>query len=399
MRFSLDLQNVSDIILPMVAMKSEKIGKLLILQSHDKRGRLIKTVFCKYVPVALFDADNIDERKLAAIELVERGLCNQKTAGKICGFHRNTVFKLLRTKRLLGLEEVFKDNRGLKQPYKYVGKIRSHIKRLLRKYPDWIDQAVADQAAKDLNMPISRNAVARIRTEKQEKKIEEIVPSKAELMELAKVATAIDEERFDARQLRFCFEKDPELKQKSEEFEKEPAPRPQKATDKHLVKRLQEGERCNFCGGLMHHLFMQEIGFEELLAPFPLNRGSTYQSGEILATLFQSVNLGIPSIEALKLVNASELGVLIGIDRSPDKETLRSHLGRMAQHNLSGNLIDRFAERLLQRGQIDPEVFFIDGHFLPYYGLNVIAKGYYTVRRLAVQPQDPIPIKRPFIPI
>jgi hypothetical protein len=30
-------------------------------------------------------------------------------------------------------------------------------------------------------------------------------------------------------------------------------------------------------------------------------------------------------------------------------------------------------------------VFFIDGHFLPYYGLNVIAKGYYTVRRLAMR--------------
>ena len=30
-------------------------------------------------------------------------------------------------------------------------------------------------------------------------------------------------------------------------------------------------------------------------------------------------------------------------------------------------------------------MFFIDGHFLPYYGLEVIAKGYYTVRRLAMR--------------
>ncbi len=29
----------------------------------------------------------------------------------------------------------------------------------------------------------------------------------------------------------------------------------------------------------------------------------------------------------------------------------------------------------------NPEVFFIDGHFLPYYGLKVLAKGYHTVRR------------------
>jgi hypothetical protein len=45
----------------------------------------------------------------------------------------------------------------------------------------------------------------------------------------------------------------------------------------------------------------------------------------------------------------------------------------------------RFAQVLLKRNFIDPEVFFIVGYFLPYYGLNVIAKGYFTVRRLAMQ--------------
>jgi hypothetical protein len=140
-----------------------------------------------------------------------------------------------------------------------------------------------------------------------------------------------------------------------------------------------------FSGGLMHHLFLQEIGFKDLLAPFPLNLGSTYGSYETLITLFHSVNFGVPSIEALKLINAGELGVLMGRNRSPDKETVRNHLGKMARYGLADKLIDSFAERLLQHGQIDKEVFFIDGHFLPYYGLKIIAKGYHTVRRLAMR--------------
>lgn len=362
-------------------MKSEKIGDFLILH-HVKGGRPTKTIFFKYIPVAEFKVDDLKERRLAAIELVERGLCNRKTAGKICGFHRNTVYKLLRTKRLLGLEAVLKDDRGLKEPYKYITKVRSHIKKLLRKYPDWTDQAIAQQAAKDLDMEISRSAVARIRTEKQAKKA---LPSRKELMDLAKAAEAIEREGFDARQLELNFECDSELREKSEEFSQEPAPKPAGETDRFLIERLQKGERCNFAGGLMHHLFLQEIGFEEILAPFPSTAGATYQSSEILATLFHSINQGIPSIEALKLVNASELGVLIGQNRSPDKETIREHLTQMAQHYLSGELIDRFAQRLLQSGQIDPEVFFIDGHFLPYYGLKIIAKGWYTVRRLAMR--------------
>ncbi|PXF52359.1 MAG: hypothetical protein C4B58_16670, partial [Deltaproteobacteria bacterium] len=93
----------------------------------------------------------------------------------------------------------------------------------------------------------------------------------------------------------------------------------------------------------------------------------------------------IPSIEALKLVNATEFGLLIGRSRIPDKTTLRDHLGQMAQQYLSEELIDQFARHLLEQDRIDREVFFIDGHFLPYYGLNVIAKGYFTVRRLALK--------------
>ena len=99
------------------------------------------------------------------IELVEQGLCNQKNAGKLCGFHRNTVFKILRTKRFLGIEAVLIDDRGHKEPYKYINEVRSYIKKLLRKYPDRKDQDIANQATKELDMEISRSAVARIRTE------------------------------------------------------------------------------------------------------------------------------------------------------------------------------------------------------------------------------------------
>lgn len=369
----------------MIAIKTEKIGQFLIVHQRDKKRRLIKTVFYKYVSVVQFHIDNPNEMKVAAIELVERGLCNQKTAGKICDLHRNTVFKLLRTKRLLGLEAILEDRRGLKQPLKYVNEIRSHIKHLQRKYPDWTDQAIADQAARELGMDISRSAVARIRTEKEDNRWGKKKPTFKEIMDMSKVAEAIDQERFDSRQLQLNFEQDPELRQKSEEFSKHPAPRAERETERLLIERLQQGERNVFAGGFLHHLFFQEIGFEQILEPLGLNKGDTYQSSEILATLFHSVSQGILSIEALKLVNASELGVLIGRNRSPDKETLRDHLTEMSEQHRSCELIDRFARRLLEQGRIDPEVFFIDGHFLPYYGLNVIAKGYYTVRRLAMR--------------
>lgn len=369
----------------MIVTGSRKIGRLRIFKERNGQGRIIIFVYFDYIPVARFDQDDINERKIAVIELVEQGHCNQTIAGDICGFHRNTVFKILRTKRILGIEAVFEDNRGPKGPYKYIGKVRIHIKKLLRKYPDWKDQDIADRAARDLQMDIARSAVARIRTEKEDSKRLKNQPSRAELIAMAQVADAIDKRHFDDQQLELNFRWDPEVKQKSEACSKESPPKAERKSENQLIDRLQAGERCNFAGELMHHLFLGEIGFEQITSALPINTRDIYQGRDVLAVLFHSINLDIPSIEALKLVNASELGAVIGMNRAPEKEVIRDHLDKMAQHYLSGDFVDKFARILLQRNFIDREVFFIDGHFLPYYGLNIIAKGYYTVRRLAMR--------------
>ncbi|MBF0258438.1 MAG: hypothetical protein HQK62_06310 [Desulfamplus sp.] len=47
-------------------------------------------------------------------------------------------------------------------PFKYIGTVRSHIKKLLRKNPDCTDQTIADMASKELSIEVSRNAVASV---------------------------------------------------------------------------------------------------------------------------------------------------------------------------------------------------------------------------------------------
>jgi hypothetical protein len=376
-------QNVFGIIDHMtITTKSERIGKFLTICSQDSPGRTVKYVFLNTTPVVHFDIHNATERKIAVIELVERSLCNHKTAGRLCGFHRNTVTNIVQSKKLLGIEAVFSDDRGLKKPYKYVEAVCSHIKELLSGHPEWKDQDIADQASKDLGIEISRSAVARIRTGDQESSM---LPSKSKLLDLAKEAEAAEKEHRAKRQLWLNFDTEPELKQKSQECSKELPPRAENDTQRSLIAQLQQGEKCSFAGSLMHHLFLQEIGFEKIIAPLPLNPEATYQSSDILATIFHSIIHGIESIESLKLINCSEFGLLIGRSRIPDKKTLRHHLGQIAQQYVSEELIDAFARHLLEKQRIDREVFFIDGHFLPYYGLKVIAKGYYTVRRLAMK--------------
>ena len=365
-----------------ISTKSERFGDFFTLCSPDEKGRKIKYVFMDRRPVIHFDIDSPAERKIALIQLVERGICNIKTAGELCGFHRNTAGKILQTKSILGIEAVLSDDRGLKKPYKYVDDVRSHIQDLLSEHPGWKDQDIADQACQDLGIKISRSAVARIRTGEEE---QPSLPTKGELFDMAKEAEAFEKEHMEQRQLWLNFDTEPELKQVAEECSNEPPPQAKNETQQSFIDQLQQGMKCTFAGGLMHHLFLQEIGFEEILSPFPLYSGATYQSVDVMATIFHSITHGLPSIETLKLVNSNEFGLLIGRSRMPDKKTLRERLGQMADQHLSGDLIDAFARRLLDQERIDREVFFIDGHFLPYYGLNVIAKGYFTVRRLAMK--------------
>lgn len=362
--------------------KTEKIGKLSVWTDRSPQGKVTQTVYFDYRPVVSFDPERIKERRLAVVQLVELGYCNQKIAGIICGFHRNTVFQLLRTKRLLGIEALVQDDRGPKAPWKYVGEIRKTIKALLRKYPDWTDQKIADEAAKGLQTSISRSAVARIRTEKEARKFDK--PGKLDLEELAKIADGIDLKQHDEQQLAFNFQDDPEFKKQVEELAREDAPNPKTDTDKAFLERLKKGQRNVFAGMLFHHLFLNQVDFPTAFDFLPYDKNG-YGHSEVIETIFLGLNIGLGSIEAHKLVNSRDLGLLLGRTSSPDEVSIRRRLNQIAADRPSENLIDYFADLFLTLGFINPEVFFIDGHFLPYYGLKVLAKGYHTVRRQAMK--------------
>jgi len=365
---------------------TEKINKhILIIKQKDRNNQLIVSVFYDYIPVARFNHDKSDERKLAAVELVERQICNITTAAQISGFHRNTIPQFLVTKKTLGIKALLEENRGLKKPLKYIDDVRATIERLLSQHPDWSDQEIADQASEALDMDIHRNGVARIRVSNSSSDNDEVVFSKDRLMELSKIAAKIDHEKNDHRQLELNFEADEQFKQKKEQLEKLEPLQSTNKTEQNLIERLQHGERSPVAGSFMHHLFLNEINDDQLFDCLPFIKGNTYQHRDILTTLYFTIATGLKSIESLKLVNPKDFGCVLGMDRSPDKDVIRKKLHHLSELNYSEQLIDGFARILLENQRIDDEVFFIDGHFLPYYGLHVIAKGYYTVRRLAMK--------------
>ena len=360
----------------------QKVKGLNVMTMQDGRGNLTKTVYFEYRPIASFNPDRINDCKAATVQLIELGYCDQKSAGIICDFHRNTVAKILQTKRLLGIEAIFHDDRGPKGSWKYIDNVYDTIKNLLNLHSDWTDQQIADTATKELDISISRSAVLRIRTENDKPVF--MGPSRLELEELAKFADSIDVKQHDERQLAFNFEDDPAFKAKVDEFAKEDVLKVNSNTEKNFSEELKAGQRNVFAGMLFHNVFLNKVNFSKAFDNLPCVN-NTYKNYQILQSIFYGLQIGLNSIESHKLVNSRDLGLLLGKTSSPDKDTIRQRLNLMAKSSPAEDLIDHFANIFLTQNFIDPEVFFIDGHFLPYYGLQILSKGYHTVRRLAMK--------------
>ncbi len=364
---------------------SRRVKNLLIISQEEHRllrgNRVHSQVFFKYVPVASFYKKDLPSQKVAAIHLVESGLASIKDAAEVVGLHRNTISQCIKIEQLLGISSAIQDDRGRKGPIHYTPEIRGHITKLLESHPGWTDSQIAKQAAKDLKTRVSRQAVARIRVSHFEPANSLSPPSKRELIEIEGMARRMEEEVRQYVQMSFEFENREELKESVKEFANDPAPEATCATEAKVLSQLQQGIATPYAGLLLYHLFLSELNFGQLFGGFELGKSGQYQASEIFLSVFFGLALRLPSIEAHKLVNASQFGPLLGMPRSPDPITIRSCLDVMAEQNLSDSIIDKFAVQALKMGAVDPEVFFIDGHFLPYYGLSLLAKGYHTVRR------------------
>jgi transposase len=90
----------------------------------------------------------------------------------------------------------------------------------------------------------------------------------------------------------------------------------------------------------------------------------------------------IRSIEQLKHVRRDEAGRLLGIGSLPCLETLWGWFHDVAKHGRAAALLAAFSDDQLQRGLVGTEVWFTDGHLLPYTGLHKVHASYHTQRRM-----------------
>lgn len=89
---------------------------------------------------------------------------------------------------------------------------------------------------------------------------------------------------------------------------------------------------------------------------------------------------GIGSIEQLKKVFKREFGKILGEKQLFSIPILWKKIHEVCELRKSKCLIERFFNRQARRGLVALTWLYLDGHFIPYYGIERIHKGYYTQR-------------------
>jgi transposase len=150
--------------------------------------------------------------------------------------------------------------------------------------------------------------------------------------------------------------------------------------------RLEQGDYNAYAGGLLLAPFVQRYEFVSTLKrviTIPTHEG--YSLAELCLTLLYADVFGFRSMEDFKRAYPEEFGVLIGRLSSPSVYTLRRFLHKVRKLGQGEALVDEFAVSYLKHGLAEWGCMYIDGHFLPYYGLSLISMGWHGVRQIAMK--------------
>jgi hypothetical protein len=145
---------------------------------------------------------------------------------------------------------------------------------------------------------------------------------------------------------------------------------------------------CRYAGAMLLHPFLDLIGAGDVLGRLGSGPARRYDTTAVALCAMFGLALGSGSVEAIKHLGRADLGALAGIAAAPELATLRTRLAAMAESCDPLGVQAALARGLIATAEPPEQVFFIDDHFVPYYGAAPVAKGWNTKRRHAQPGRD-----------
>jgi len=155
------------------------------------------------------------------------------------------------------------------------------------------------------------------------------------------------------------------------------------------VARIADGEvSSRYAGAMLLHPFLDLVGAGGVLGPLGSGPARRYDTTTVALCALFGLSIGTGSMEATKHLGRADVGALAGIVSAPELRTLRQRLASMADSCDPAGLQAAMTRGLIASAAPPEQVFFIDDHFVPYYGARPVAKGWNTKRRHAQPGRD-----------
>jgi len=358
-------------------------------------------VLVKGQPYMSWQEGDENSVRLAIVQLYDCGLGTQEELAQAFGRHVNSVRKYITEFADGGLRELMAERSGPKGHWKMTAELRGKILRVVLRDGIWKLEAIQQRLVEAWQEAVSLPSIQQVLEEnglrEPQARGEESGVIQGELWGLE-----------PERQLDLNFDgagdepgeglagsggpSEPSVSSVSKKGsvragDMEPEHRRNYSPAQRIyLDQLEQGDYNAYAGGLLFVPLLQRYNFLPTLSTvIKIATCEGYSLEELALAFFYLDVFGFRSMEDFKRAYPEELGVLVGRTQSPSLFTLRRFLHKVRELGRGEALIDEFALTYLKSGLAAWGVMYIDGHFMPYYGLHPIRKGWHGVRQMPMK--------------
>ena len=153
------------------------------------------------------------------------------------------------------------------------------------------------------------------------------------------------------------------------------------------VKTDAGGQPTRYAGAMMLYAMLQRLGMWDVLTALGASAGPSRRFGwaQTVASIVFCFALRFRSVEDWKNGLRKDLGVLIGEPAAPSVLTMRTKVKALAESVDPVAFSRDMLQRYLALEPVWEGLYYVDGHFCPYYGQHPTPKGWDGKRRLATK--------------
>jgi Transposase protein len=356
--------------LPVQPAGAREINAVVAMVERDEQV----AYFASGVPLFIHRADDLVGRRVAAGQMIELGLARQDELSTALRVNRTTLYRQHRRLQAHGVLGVVDGKRGPRGPHRFTAEKRQRVAALLK-----VGRSIRHAAEQvGVTEGTIRHALRRGELHHAPVSPASVVGPRTRSEQAANAAGGVAVQRHTERALA-------RLGQLTE-----------------AAPRFVAAEAVRYGGVMLALPAALTLGLLDAGRQVygALKNGFYGLQATLLCLAFMAL-LRIRTPEELQGQPPGELGILLGLDRTPEVKTLRRKLAELAARRQATPFSQHLAERWVRDHTDAVGLLYIDGHVRPYHGTtHTLPETYVTRRRLCmpattdvwVQQQDAQPL-------